>query len=59
VAGAYREPGASDVVSWTSGTLESAREALRARATMLYAFAMTSSLLAAAPLLLSALGWTR
>jgi len=52
---AYRE-GPGVVKSWERGTLKEVRETLAGRATSLYAIGMTSALLCAGPLLVSALG---
>ncbi len=58
-ASTYRDTGASAVESWQAGTLEQARDARAGRITTLYALALTSGLLSAAPLLLSGLGGAR
>ena len=53
---AYREPAGGEVTSWHTGTLADARDAIAARATTLYAIALSSALICAAPLLVSGLG---
>ncbi len=55
----YREMASVVVESWQPVTLQEAKDALASRATTLYALAMTSALLPAAPLLLSGLGGSR
>jgi len=55
----YREGDGGTVVSWRPGTLEEARTELQGRVVSRYAFALTSALLCAAPLLLSGLGGSR
>lgn len=58
-AASYRATGSGTVSTWRVGTLADARADLQARAVRMYAFALTSALLVAAPLLLSGLGGSR